>query len=65
MAHVTGRDIGTVPMSLRLKYRSISCIIDNKIIQKKIQPVLGFTAKKLIFGKGKQTVCGGCLLKGI
>ncbi len=30
-----------------------------------IQPVLGFTVKNSIFEKGKQTVCGDCLLKGI
>ena len=30
-----------------------------------IQPVLGFTVKMIIFEKGKQTVWGDCLLKGI
>ena len=30
----------------------------------KIYPVLGFTVKNLIFEKGKQAVCGGCLLSG-
>ncbi len=35
------------------------------IITNTIQPVLGFTVKNSIFEKGKQTVCGGCLLKGI
>jgi hypothetical protein len=31
----------------------------------KIYPVLGFTVKNSIFEKGKQTVWGDCLLKGI
>lgn len=40
-------------------------MIDNQINPYKIQPVLGFTVKKSLFEKGKQTVWGGCLLKGI
>jgi hypothetical protein len=35
------------------------------IIPNTIQPVLGFTVKNPIFEKGKQTVWGDCLLKGI
>ena len=31
----------------------------------RIQPVLEFTVKNYIFEKGKQTVWGDCLLKGI